>query len=121
MRVVDGIPVPVRVDREARATKIWVNQQWRDYSVLGVIGDRALIEYEMPNGRHYLLEISWDAAADRPLQIVADERPVYDYSGRTYRPVAFERTLRLAARKNISRAKIPSRWRAAAANAEVQS
>lgn len=39
---------------------VWVNQALRPFEVMAVLGDRALIEYEMPNGRDYLVEVDVD-------------------------------------------------------------
>lgn len=55
-------------------TQVFVNQGWRDAQVLAVLGNKALVEYEMPNGTTAMLvfehamgklmnagEIAWQA------------------------------------------------------------
>lgn len=46
--------------------KVYVNQANRPYEVAAVLGDRALIEYTMPNGRVYLVETDRNLGAQAP-------------------------------------------------------
>jgi len=110
--------VPVKHERIIRwapgagCGKLWSNQQWRDADLLGTGDGIALIEYEMPNGRTYLIEIGWDMEQERPTEVVAYEHFDHEWSPdlKEYRPVSYTIKHQLAHMRNISRRAIPKRW-----------
>ena len=116
-REVEGRLLRIKVDQEVGYRGIWRNQAWRWYEPLAHQGDgidaRALIEYEMPNGKAYLLEVEWDLVLGQPRQAIVEEgvryKPINLVSGKS-EPEYYEVVKRLTFCKNISRTRMPPHW-----------